>query len=223
METKVFSGDVHGINLKFIDLSTSGTPACVFTELQRDDYGLEQIELTHDDIVLDVGSNIGMFAIYVKKKFGCKVVCFEPVPLNFEHLKENIKLNGLNLEDFELHNIAITAKDDDIIEIGTPGYNTGGSSIFHKCDIISQCKTKKLGKYINKNCTYLKIDTEGGEYEIVPDILDNLNNFSYIGIEYHRFTNTHNPLSLHTLLKSNFQGRIFYQDAYLDAFRGILD
>lgn len=212
METKIFTGVVHGIHLKFIDLVTSGTTACVFTELQRDDYGLEKITLLPNDVVLDVGANIGMFAIYVKKKFGCKVVCFEPVPLNFEHLKKNIELNGLSLEDFELHNVAVTAKDDDIINIGTPGYNTGGSSVFHKCDIISECKTVRLGNYINENCVYLKIDTEGGEYEIVPDIIESINNFFYVGIEYHRFTDTQSPLSLHTLLKSKFQGRIFCQE-----------
>lgn len=212
MQTKIFTGNIHGIELKFIDLSTSGTPACVFTELQRDDYGLEKIKLSANDVVLDVGANIGMFAIYVKKKFGCKVICFEPVPLNFEHLKKNIELNGLKLEDFELHNTAITSVEDGIINIGTPDYNTGGSSIFHKCDIISECATEKLGKYITPDCKYLKIDTEGGEYEIVPDILDDINNISYIGIEYHRFTSSQNPVDLHNILKSKFNGVIFCQE-----------
>lgn len=209
METKVFAGKVNGIDLKFIDLVSSGTPACVFTELQRDDYGLENINLNPDDIVIDIGANIGMFSIYVKKKFGCKVISFEPVPLNFENLKKNIELNGLKLEDFELHNTAITSKENDIIEIGTPEYNTGGSSIFHKCDIISKCKTETLDKYITDKCKYLKIDTEGCEYEIIPSIIDKLNNFSYIGIEYHQFRSNQNPLELHQLIKSNFQGIIF--------------
>lgn len=212
METKIFEGIVNGIELKFFDLINSGTPSCVFTELQRDDYGLEKINLTKDDVVIDVGANIGMFSIYVKKKFGCRVVAFEPVPINFENFKKNIELNNLSLDDFEIHNCAITSVENDIIEIGTPDYNTGGSSIFHKCDIVSKCKTETLGKYINENCTYLKIDTEGGEYDILPNILDKINNFKYIGIEYHRFRNDHDPVALHNLLKSNFQGIIFCQE-----------
>jgi FkbM family methyltransferase len=211
METKIFSGEVNGISLNFIDLVNSGTPSCVFTELQRDDYGLEQINLSPEDTVIDIGANIGMFSIYIKKKFGCKVIAFEPVSVNFEHFKKNIELNGLSINDFELHNVAITSKENDIIQIGTPPYNSGGSSIFHKCDIISNCKTERLHKYITKDCKYLKIDTEGGEFEIIPDILDVLNNFKYIGIEYHTFMNNHNPLELHNLIVSNFKGQIFGQ------------
>ena len=159
-----------------------------------------------------IGANIGMFSIYVKKKFNCKVIAFEPVPLNFNHFKDNIELNGLSLSDFELHNTAITDEENGFIEIGTPEYNTGGSSIFHRCDIISKCPTETLSKYITNNCKYLKIDTEGGEYKIVPNILDNINNFSYIGIEYHRFNSSQSPLELHNLLKSAFKGLIFCQE-----------
>lgn len=212
MEKIVRTGIVNGIELKFVDLKSSGTVDCVFTELQRDDYGLEQISLSPEDVVIDIGANIGMFSIYVKKKFNCKVIAFEPVPLNFEHFKENIKLNGLELNDFELHNTAITEEEDGVIEIGTPEYNTGGSSIFHKCDIISKCPTERLHKYITENAAYLKIDTEGGEYKIIPDIADSLNYFSYIGIEYHRFNSSQSPLELHNLLKSKFKGKIFCQE-----------
>jgi hypothetical protein len=211
METKIFEGSVGGIDLKFRDLIKSGTPSCVFTELQRDDYGLEQIYLSKDDVVIDIGANIGMFSIYVKKKFNCKVIAFEPVPLNFEHFKKNIELNGLSLNDFEIYNTAITSTDNQIIKIGTPPYNSGGSSIFYQCDIISECKTETLHKYINEKCAYLKIDTEGSEYDIIPSIINYLNKFKYIGIEYHTFMNSHNPLELHNLIISNFKGQIFGQ------------
>lgn len=90
-----------------------------------------------------------------------------------------------------------------------PEYNTGGSSVFHRCDVISKCPTERLHKYITYNSTYLKIDTEGGEYKIVPDILGAVNYFSYIGIEYHRFNSSQSPLELHNLLKSTFKGKIF--------------
>jgi FkbM family methyltransferase len=211
METKIFSGEINDISLNFIDLINSGTPSCVFTELQRDDYGLEQIVLSPEDVIIDIGANIGMFSIYAKKKFGCKIIAFEPVPINFKNFKKNIELNNLSIEDFELHNVAITSQEGNIIQIGTPPYNSGGSSVFHKCDIISDCKTERLHKYVTKNCKYLKIDTEGSEFEIIPDILDILNYFNYIGIEYH-YVNNNNPLELHSLIKKNFNGTIFHQD-----------
>jgi hypothetical protein len=212
METKIFEGSINGIDLKFVDLINSGTPSCVFTELQRDDYGLEQISLQPQDTVIDIGANIGMFSIYVKKKFGCNIISFEPIPINFENFKTNIEINGLSLYDFQLHNIAISSKDNDTIKIGTPDYNSGGSSIFHICDIISECQTQTLHKYINESCVYLKIDTEGAEYDIVPSIIKELNNFKYIGIEYHKFRDYHNPMELHKMIKSNYDGCIFCQE-----------
>lgn len=210
MDTKVYAGSVNGIDLQFIDLIDSGTPACVYVELQRDDYGLEQITLTERDTVIDIGANIGTFSIYVKKKFNCRVISFEPVPINFEHFKQNIVLNGLSLSDFELHNTAIFSKEGELIEIGTPLYNSGGSSIFHKGGIISKCKTEKLHKYIDKEIEYLKIDTEGAEFDIIPDILDIINKFKYIGIEYHTFTGN-SPIRLHELIKEHYKGVLFCQ------------
>lgn len=215
LDYRIFSGEINGIKLDFLDLVTSGTPACVFTELQRDDYGLEKIQILPEDTVIDVGANIGMFSIYVKKKFGCKVISFEPVSINFENFKKNILINGFSLNDFELHNTAISSKEGDTIKIGTPPYNSGGSSIYHLCDIISDCKTETLNKYIdkNKNCAYLKIDTEGSEYDIIPSILHELNNFKYLGIEYHTLGGR-DPIALHSLIKENFKGSIFCQDLY---------
>lgn len=210
METIVRSGVVGGIEMHFIDLKTSGSVASEFIEFQRNDYGLEGIVLSPDDTVIDVGANVGMFSIYVRKKFGCKVIAFEPVPLNYENMKKNILLNGLSLDDIELHNIAITSQEGGLIQIGTPDYNTGGSSVYHTCsDIVSMCKTERLHKYISDKCAYLKIDCEGGEYDIIPDIIDYLNFFKYIGIECHKLRPEHDPFALCQLIKESFKGITF--------------
>jgi FkbM family methyltransferase len=208
----VWTNTVGGIELTFEDISTSNTVPFVFGELRSDYYGLEQIQLSKDDIVLDIGANVGMFSIYVKKKFGCRVIAFEPVLSNFEQFKKNIVLNGLSISDIELHNTAITDVDGGEIKIGTPIHNTGGSSAFYHTDEMPVCKTETIDKYITEGCVYLKIDCEGGEYAIIPSILDKLNQFKYIGIEYHRFLEEQDPIALHNLLKSNFAGKIFYKE-----------
>jgi FkbM family methyltransferase len=205
----IWTREIGGIELSFKDLAESNTVPFVFGEFENDYYGLEQIRLSSEDTVIDIGANVGMFSIYVKKKFGCKVIAFEPVQLNFEHLKQNILLNGLSLSDFELHNTAITAIDGSIIKIGTPLINTGGSSVFYIGGDQSNCLTETLDKYITSDCAYLKIDCEGGEYDIIPTILDKLNYLKYIGIEYHQFIEDHKPSELHSLLKANFKGVIF--------------
>jgi FkbM family methyltransferase len=202
-------GSIRSIPLVFEDLTTSDTIKIVTTELESDCYGLEQIKLLPTDTVIDIGGNIGMFSIYVKKKFGCKVIAFEPVQINYEQFKKNILLNGLSLSDIELHNVAITDKEGDKIKISTPVFNTGASSEYTKGGVISYCITETINKYITTDCKYLKVDCEGAEYKIIPSIIHKINQFKYIGIEYHKLTETQDPKSLHSLLTSEFKGRIF--------------
>lgn len=208
-ETVTHSDYVCGIMLHFEDLKTSATVPYVFNELKGNFYGLEHLDLTPEDTVIDVGANVGMFSIYVKKKFGCKVISFEPVPENFERLKSNILLNGLSLDDFELHNVAITDEEGGVVRISTPLHCTGSSSQFLDYPHYSECPTETLDKYITEDCTYLKLDCEGGEYAIIPAILDKINQFKYIGIEFHRLHKTHDPEALYSLLQANFRGVIF--------------
>lgn len=207
----IWSNVIGNINLQFEDLGTSNTVPFVFKELELNYYGLEQIFLTKEDTVIDVGANVGMFSIYVKKKFGCKVIAFEPVPMNFKQFKRNIILNGLSLDDFELHNTAVTDVEGGVIKIGTPLDNTGASSIFNENN-SSTCKTETLEKYITTDCKYLKMDCEGSEFSIIPTILNKINQFSYIGIEYHKFNDNQNPKALHRTLRMNFNGEIFHGD-----------
>src|SRR3990167_9846405 len=50
---------------------------------------------------LDVGSNIGYWAIYLGSKLGAKQVhCFEPDPILFSILKRNIFLNKIDNNTF---------------------------------------------------------------------------------------------------------------------------
>lgn len=197
-----------GVEFKFIDIEGSNTVPYVWNEFLNDFYGLEKISLSKEDLVIDIGANVGMFSIYVKKKFGCRVISFEPVIENFNSFKENIILNGLSIDDFELHNTAITNIEGDIINIYTPTSNSGGSSIYEIGNNCNECRTEKIDKYIN-GCVYLKIDCEGGEYDIIPNILDKIKNIKYIGIEYHKYNSSQNPIQLDKEIKNNFNGLIF--------------
>lgn len=208
MDKLTHSDTIAGIALQFEDRANSLTVPYVFGELKADYYGLNQVDLSPEDTVIDIGANVGMFSIYVKKRYGCKVIAFEPVPQNFEQLKKNIVLNGLSLDDFELHNCAITDVDGGEITIGSPDRCSGSSSAFYG-ENLSVCKTETLDKYITPECKYLKIDCEGGEYVIIPAILDKLNQFSYIGIEFHKYNEAQDPVILNHLILDNFKGKMF--------------
>ena len=54
-------------------------------------YGSHGIEVGPGDIVMDVGANIGMFALYMQRRFSPRqVFCFEPAPHCFEALTMNL-------------------------------------------------------------------------------------------------------------------------------------
>ena len=54
-------------------------------------YGSRGIEIPPGGIVIDVGANIGLFALYIARKFNVgRILCFEPAPHCFDALKENI-------------------------------------------------------------------------------------------------------------------------------------
>ena len=209
MDTQTFKFTKDGLDFTFLDIVGSKTVPYVWNEMENDFYGLNSIELTEKDTVIDIGANVGLFSIYVKKKFGCKVIAFEPVPQNFENLKKNILLNGFSESDFELHQSAITDIEGGEISIGTSISNSGGSSIFERGDFNSLCKTERIDKYIDEKCTYLKMDCEGGEYSVISYILPLLNNFKYIGIEYHSYNPSQDAIGLNSQISSNFKGSIF--------------
>lgn len=51
--------------------------------------------LTADDVLWDVGANVGMYAVYAARFRGCQVFAFEPEAQNNALLIENIALNGI--------------------------------------------------------------------------------------------------------------------------------
>lgn len=53
-------------------------------------------EIGRDDVYWDIGANVGLYAIYVAKFRGCRVVAFEPEAQNYALLIENLVLNRIN-------------------------------------------------------------------------------------------------------------------------------
>lgn len=206
---KLVTDVVNGIEMNFVDNINSWTVTEVFDELKQNPYGIDDAKLSEDDVLIDVGANIGMFSIYAHMKFGCKIIAFEPIKSNFDNFKRNILLNGLNPSFFELHNCAITDIDGDIIKLGKLDHNSGGATkFFNYVNNYEECRTESLLKYIDDNCKFLKMDCEGSEYEIIPTILHKLNQFQYLGIEYHETINN-SPYKLQETIKDNFKGVLY--------------
>ena len=126
-----------------------------------------------DDIVLDIGANIGIFARFASDKGAKKVYAFEPV-------QENFKLLALNRPDnCEAHRIAVTNKDNDSISIAYKPNAPGGSSIFKYDDgilqnVMTMTITTLIKSKLIQQPDFIKMDIEGAETLAFKGIADEI-------------------------------------------------
>lgn len=150
----------------------------------------KQVNLKTDDIIIDIGANIGAFSILFAKLLPfIKVYAIEPVAETYIELCKNIKLNNLTNVIPINSSISGGRKIDHIVY--SP-FGSGGASSYVTTDIktlretyISCLTLDELMISLNiTTCKLLKIDCEGAEY----DILYNsklLNQINYLVGEFH--------------------------------------
>jgi FkbM family methyltransferase len=210
MDYNIHDCFIDGFSFKFRDISSSNAVEIIVNELINNEYGLFNININKDETFIDVGANIGIVSIYVKKKFGCKIISFEPSPYNIENFKANILLNGFNLSDFDIYEKAVTDIDNDIVNISKIQNNMGGCTILSNNENSNSVETISLSNFITSDVSYIKIDCEGSEYKIIPSIKDKLSNVKYIGIEFHRLNSiSETPIDLYNQIRQTFTGKIF--------------
>ena len=67
--------------------------------------------LPEQSLVIDVGANIGMFALFVKRRYpGAEIMAFEPAPVSAACFRQNIDLHGL--DDVSIAEIALGSSPD---------------------------------------------------------------------------------------------------------------
>lgn len=168
----------------------------------RDIYGLKPLAQIPFKIIIDIGGNIGAFAVHARSLFPeSRIISVEPGPEAFKILCENA--SGLNIET---HKMAMGN--------GQPLYHanrrvrtlagavcsatedrtkwrdaTGKKFIKEKSErVISARLSDMLNTWINgpiEQPSFLKIDCEGGERYLLNEI-EVCHQFTHIAIEYHK-------------------------------------
>jgi len=151
-------------------------------------YTPRSYKIKQGDIIIDIGGNIGMFAIFaVTRARNIKVYSFEPFPSNAMYFIKNTRdtrLSGIKLQEKAV--------------AGTLGKRFLGISDSWGGHILSSQKkdinqsieveTITLNEILTEigRCNFLKIDCEGSEYEIFfSTAKDNLKKIQKIVGEYH--------------------------------------
>ena len=148
-------------------------------------------EIESDDLVIDIGANIGIFSLYAASQ-GCnQVYAFEPHPDNFAIFLENIRTNNfLNVKPYK---VGVASKEENgFLKVSSMSGHHEVIDPEKKDEVESvlEIRTINLENFIIENnirqVDFLKIDCEGSEGEIILSLSSNF--FKKVGkmvVEYH--------------------------------------
>ena len=143
--------------------------------------------LTSDSIVFDLGGFKGDFAADIYNKFGSYVYVFEPVKKYYLECEAKFRGN----EKVKCFNYGLSNESGSFLISD----NNEGSSLF-KINSSSSCErvlinsfTEELNNLNVINIDLLKINIEGPEFLILPEILSKklISNINYLQIQFHTF------------------------------------
>jgi len=133
----------------------------VVDEMAADPYRLA--ELSTPSVVLDLGANIGAFALSARRRWpNARIICYEPEPDNFGLLCRNIAEAGV-----EAHQSALWAPGVDRVWLVPQGGKTASSATEGLLEAPAVCLDKVIAEL--GSVDLLKIDVEGAEVDILLD------------------------------------------------------
>jgi len=143
-------------------------------------------EICKDREFIDIGANMGMFSILASTLGASKVIAIEPVSSTFEILEENIKQAGIN--NIFVHKNIVSNVSGETVKIGLQD-KCGHNSVYSPSEDYEEVKTIYLKDILNLLSTdniFLKIDCEGGEYDILLNAdPEDMARITSIAIEIH--------------------------------------
>ncbi len=167
-----------------------------------------RLKTKHNPIIFDIGSNIGSFSIYahrLNKHLNPIIYSFEPHPDNVNLTEANFKRN--RLANYHIVQKAVAGID------GVASFDISGAFDAFKLNDQStetiEVTTIKLSTFCSRNSIdkihLLKIDIEGGEYDVIEHDLNFINEkVEVMFIEYHNFDVNDGESLLIEALKANF-------------------
>ena len=182
---------------------------------QREYRIAEDIIRDAKDSVIDVGSHVGFFTLYARLlNENVPIIAIEPDPKNIEQLKKHLRENNISsvtviegavAADAGRRHLALAKDSHNHRLLGRAEPKDGKSVIVNTwslSDILKKC--------IINSISLVKIDIEGGEYELFrginPEDFKKINSFV---IEYHLAGGKNQKVIEDILRENGFGVRVF--------------
>lgn len=154
--------------------NTLWTGAAVFC---NDEY---HFDINEDYVMFDIGFNLGMTSLHKAQDKRCvKIYAFEPFMPTFKLAQHNMDLNKDLAQKITAFDYGLGDKDE-TIDINynpeRPGAMSSVKNLFNDCATIEKIHIKNTSNVLgplfskHKEKIFLKIDCEGAEKQILPDL-----------------------------------------------------
>ncbi len=176
--------------------------------LYKDEYFLQSQDKY---VMFDIGLNIAMTSLYKAEDDNIKkIYAFEPFKPTFDLAVKNLKHNSSLSEKISIFNFGL-GNQDKTLEINynaeRPGAMSSVKNVFEDCSDVEKIEIRKASDVLSplfeqhKEKIFMKIDCEGAEKEIIPDLNSSglLKKVSVIIMEWH----FEDPSYLVSILKEN--------------------
>lgn len=169
----------------------------------------------NDKVILDLGANIGLFAIHVAP-WAERIVCLEPTPSHFK-LLEQLTSEFKNIERVQ---VAIAPKDGKVTFYTEPN-NTTMNSLIPRSGGSFQVEGYSLKTIMDKfnlqNVDFIKMDIEGSENIVLNDetVSHIINHVPKILIEFHSDHDVIVPKFISTFEANGFKVNHFHWDSIM--------
>lgn len=139
-------------------------------------------ELGPEDVLWDVGSNVGLYTVYAAVTRGCRVVAFEPLISNLYALTANVQINEVQ-DRVQILPVALSDRDavDTLycssLEIGSSCHSAGSELSPSLKPKNTKGRQSVLLMHWSNDCfddivrpTHIKIDVDGLEHLVVKGL-----------------------------------------------------
>jgi FkbM family methyltransferase len=175
--------DIGGQRVKLV--LSDFVDTMIFEELVIDGiYPMHDVPF-EPDLVIDAGACRGLFTLSVASLFPkAKLVCIEPEPYNFRRLQEHLQINGIKAETYQ----SVVGTTVDSVIFAGDGF--GGAVVDDQVSghgtIVPSMRLDQFISNADPKRLLLKMDIEGSEETVLPQILDFLPASTTLFLETHR-------------------------------------